>query len=237
MEMERLESEAKLQLCYTPLDTINSDDHFKLLFNNCRSLHKQFADVAVEQNVLSSHVIGFAETRLTQKDENCIYTIHGYQLIRNDQNPNNQTVRPPHGLAVYVRDDVIISNYKCSSSSAFEFIVLETIYQLEQMQIVMVYNSPGRSLHNLISVLQDRLLKYVDLQKSLVIMGDFNIDFSQKECSLEKFMAENFHCYQQMHEPTTEQGSGLDLVFTNCTGSVGTVETYWSDHKMVFFYT
>ena len=66
-EMERLESEAKLQLCYTPLDTINSDEHFKIVYNNCRSLHKYFPDVAVEQNIISSHVMGFAETRLMQK--------------------------------------------------------------------------------------------------------------------------------------------------------------------------
>ena len=62
-------------------------------------------------------------------------------------------------------------------------------------------------------------------------MGYVNIDVSQKECGLEKFIAEKFHCYHLMHEPTTDQGSTLDLVFTNCTGSVGTVETYWSDHK------
>ena len=65
-------------------------------------------------------------------------------------------------------------------------------------------------------------------------MGDFNIDVSQKECGLEKYIAEKFHCYQLMHD---DQGSTLDLIFTNCTGSVGTIETYWSDHKLVYFYT
>ena len=236
-EMESLESEAKLQLCYTPLDTVNSDEHFKIVYNNCRSLHKHFPDVAVEQNIISSHVMGFAETRLMQKDENCVYTIHGYQLIRNDQNQNQQTVRPPHGLALYVRDDVIISKCKCCSTNKFECVVLETLHQLTQMQIVMIYNSPGHSLQNLTSMLQNELAEHVDPQNPLVIMGDFNIDVSQKECGLEKFIAEEFHCYQLMHEPTTDQGSTLDLVFTNCTGSVGTVETYWSDHKLVYFYT
>ena len=103
------------------------------------------------------------------------------------------------------------------------------------MQIVMIYNSPGHSLQNLTSMLQNELVEHVDPQNPLVIMGDFNIDVSQKECGLEKFIAEKFHCYQLMHEPTTDQGSTLDLVFTNCTGSVGTVETYWSDHKLFLF--
>ena len=105
--------------------------------------------------------MGFAETRLMQKDENCVYTIHGYQLIRNDQNQNQQTVRPPHGLALYVRDDVIISKCKCCSSNKFECVVLETIHQLKQMQIVMIYNSPGHSLQNLTSMLLNEVVKHV----------------------------------------------------------------------------
>ena len=164
-ETERLESEPKLQLCYTPFDTINLDEHFKIVYNNCRSLHKHFPDVAVEQNIITSHIMGFAETRLMQKDKNCVYTIHGYQLVRNGQNPNQQTVRPPHGLALYVRDDVIISKCKCCNTNKFECVVLETVHQLKQMQIVMMYKSPGHSLQILTSMLQSELAEHVDPQK------------------------------------------------------------------------
>ena len=71
----------------------------------------------------------------------------------------------------------------------------------------MIYNSPGHSFQNLTSMLQNELVEHVDPQNPLVIMGDFDIDVSQKECSLEKFIAEKFHCYQLIHEPTTDQGS------------------------------
>ena len=44
-----------------------------------------------------------------------------------------------------------------------------------------------------------------------------------------------FHCQQLIHEPTTDHGSILDLIFSNQNGCAGTVESYWSDHKLIFF--
>ena len=42
MEMARLHDAAILQLCYNPLDSVSSLTHFKLAFNNCRSLNLHF---------------------------------------------------------------------------------------------------------------------------------------------------------------------------------------------------
>ncbi|XP_060561861.1 uncharacterized protein LOC132721554 [Ruditapes philippinarum] len=235
-EMQRLSSEAKLQLCYIPLDTVNSDEHFKIVYNNCRSLHKHFEDVSVDQNILSAHVIGFSETRLVQRDENSDYSINGFQLFRNDQNQMTQRFRPPHGLALYVKDDVIVSKFQCYSTKDLEWISIHADYMDKQMQIVMVYKSPGRPLHKLISNLEKELFPHIDFGKSLLIMGDFNIDISVNDINLEHFMAETFLCEQKIREPTTDLGSTLDLVFTNCNGNFGTIETYWSDHKLIYFY-
>ena len=102
---------------------------------------------------------------------------------------------------------------------------------------VMVYKSPKYSYCNLITTIQQELVKHIDSNKSLVIMGDFNIDVSKKRSGLEQFMAETFSCQQMIHEPTTDHGSTLDLIFSNCTGNYGTIETYWSDHKLVYFNT
>ena len=38
--MQRLYDHAGLDLCYIPLDTIDAISHFKIAYNNCRSLHK-----------------------------------------------------------------------------------------------------------------------------------------------------------------------------------------------------
>ena len=37
------------------------------------------------------------------------------------------------------------------------------------------------------------------------------------------------------HNPNTDNGSTIDLVFTNCDGQIGIEEAYWSDYKMLYF--
>ena len=60
VEMQRLCTEATLELCYVPLYRIDPQKN-KIAFNDARSLH--FKDVEFEPNVSAADVIGFAETR------------------------------------------------------------------------------------------------------------------------------------------------------------------------------
>ena len=168
-EMKRLKGEAMLELCYTPLDTIDSSDHFKIVFNNCRSLHKHFEDILIDPNIQSAHIIGLSETRLLQRDSSSNYSMTGFKLLRNDLNQQTQTTRPPHGLAIYVKDT------HCYSTPTSEFMVVKKYLQKEE-QIVVVYKSPGLSLKKFVPELKQELRNHIDTREPLVIIGDFNID-------------------------------------------------------------
>ena len=61
VEMQRLRTEATLELCYVPSYEIDPHKN-KITFNNARSLHKHLKDVEFEPNVLAADVIGFAKT-------------------------------------------------------------------------------------------------------------------------------------------------------------------------------
>ena len=61
VEMQRLGTEASLELCYVPSYGIDSHKN-KATFNNARSLHKHFKDVEFEPNVLAADAIEFAKT-------------------------------------------------------------------------------------------------------------------------------------------------------------------------------
>ena len=58
IEMDRLLREAKLDLRFTPFEAVDPNGHFKVSFNNCRSLHLQYEDVKADQSLVSSHVLG-----------------------------------------------------------------------------------------------------------------------------------------------------------------------------------
>ena len=52
-----------LDLCYVPFDTIDSKCHFKIAYNNCRSLHKHLEDIRHDRSILSAYVVGISESR------------------------------------------------------------------------------------------------------------------------------------------------------------------------------
>ena len=56
----------------------------KIAFNNARSLNKHFQDIEHEPNVLAAGVIGFAESRLCERDENVHFSLRRFSLIRLD---------------------------------------------------------------------------------------------------------------------------------------------------------
>ena len=100
-----------------------------------------------------------------------------------------------------------------------------------------MYKSPSSPFSALIKNFEKELLPRVDQSKPLVIIGDFNIDIQQKKTRIEQFMFEKFGCKQLMDRPTTDNGSIIDLIFSNYPGKIGTEETYWSDHKLLHFFT
>ena len=82
-EMQRLQTEADLELCYVPLYKIDPGK-IKIAFNNVRSLRKHFKDIEFEPNVLAADVIDFAESRLCKRDENMHFALRRFRLIRLD---------------------------------------------------------------------------------------------------------------------------------------------------------
>ena len=82
IEMQRLRSEGPLELCYIPLYKIDPCK-IKIAFNNARSLHMHFKDIQFEPKVLSADVVGFAESRLCERDVVVVvllFYVHGKHL-------------------------------------------------------------------------------------------------------------------------------------------------------------
>ena len=90
---------------------------------------------------------------------------------------------------------------------------------------------------DLISCLNKELIPLLNLSDPLMIMGDFNIDYSNRSNRVLGTLEDIFSCRLLTSEPTTDYMSALDLVFSNTDGHSGTFETYWSDHKIIFMYT
>ena len=234
VEMHRLRTEAALELCYVPLYKTDPGK-IKIAFNNARSLHKHFRDVEFEPNVLAADVIGFAETRLCRRDENVHYALKRFRLIRLDDAEKESGNRPHHGLALYVKEYFQIQKVVKMQCKSFEFI-FAGIYSIQRgyVQVVVLYKYPKSSQTDFRKGIHHHLRPVIDLNVRLVILGDFNIQIDCVNTEFVKFIETSFRCRQQIKQSTTDSGSILDLIFSNCEAFCDVVEAYWTDHKLVY---
>ena len=84
-EMQRLYGQAVLGLCFVPLDTIDATSYFKMVYNNCLSLHKHIEDIRCHESLLSAYIIGISESRLCQIDDTNAYAIEGFSTASKQQ--------------------------------------------------------------------------------------------------------------------------------------------------------
>ena len=234
VEMHRLRTEAALELCYVPLYKTDPGK-IKIAFNNARSLHKHFRDVEFEPNVLAADAIGFAETRLCRRDENVHYALKRFRLIRLDDAEKESGNRPHHGLALYVKEYFQIQKVVKMQCKSFEFI-FAGIYSIQRgyVQVVVLYKYPKSSQTDFRKDIHHHLRPVIDLNVRLVILGDFNIQIDCVNTEFVKFMETSFRCRQKIKQSTTDSGSILDLIFSNCEAFCDVVEAYWTDHKLVY---
>ena len=234
IEMQRLKTEKLLELCYVPLYKV--DPHkIKIAFNNARSLHKHFKDIEFEPNVLSADVIGFAESRLCTRDDSNHFHLKNYKLLRMDETAHDSVNRPYHGLALYIKDYFQIQKIEKFHSDTCEFVFV-TLYSNVKgcFQLVYLYKFPKSLQTNLRKDIQHHLTPLVDMHTKIVIIGDFNIHANDNASNFVDFMKKQFKCEQHINQSTTDSGSVIDLIFTNCPASTGVIEAYWSDHKLVY---
>ena len=232
VEMQRLRTEASLELSYTPLYKIDPSK-IKLAFNNARSLHKHFEDVQFEPNVLSADVIGFAESRLCTRDEDVNFALNRFRLVRLDEAAHE--TRPHHGLALYVKEHFAIQEVVKHHSQFCEFISAKLHSKRKgQLQVVVFYKYPKCSQADLKKDIINVLKPLVGSDGKLVIMGDFNVPVNDPVSPFVCFMETLFGCSQHICQPTTDHGSLLDLIFANCDTFCDVIEAYWTDHKLIY---
>ena len=237
-EMERLRNEANIKLNFI-LPSLLPDNIIKIAFHNARSLHCHFPDISSDHDLLSMHMMVFAESRLCNRDDNDSYSIPEFILHRNDQNRMWDGRRPPHGLALYIKKNLNPFIRIHHTSTHFEASILHLSYtSINIQQFIFLYRSTKCSITELITNLQTIALD-INCNIPFVIIGDFNIDANKPENSgTLKRICQIFNCRLYSEEITTDYDSMIDLVFSNATDiCTSTIENTWSDHKIVFVST
>ena len=99
---------------------------------------------------------------------------------------------------------------------------------------VVLYKYPKSSQTEFKNDLHRHLRPEIDPDAKLVILGDFNVQIDSGNTDFVNFMETLFRTMQQIKRCTTDYGSILDLIFTNCEAFCDAVEACLTDHKLVY---
>ena len=235
VEMEKLRTERRLKLCFTPLYDIDQTS-LKICYLNARSLHKHIEDVRKDFNFISADLAIFSETRFSPFDDDDIYCIDGFQLFRNDGDMSHHSNgRPYGGTAVYSKVSFVEGYPYRRNINGIELTVIKVATR-QELTIIGVYRSPRIAASLLCSALVDVVTQ--DTSEQNIIIGDFNMDWmaeSQRQALYDVMVRDNNY-RQLISKCTTDNHTTIDHIYTNIVSSVnsGILETYFSDHQAVW---
>ena len=149
---------------------------------------------------------------------------------------DSRIVQSHQGLRAYLKQD---EKYFVTMTQTphLEICQCDMPYRDTMLSILGIYRPPATNLQKF----KEELFQYVtacNVQSSKVIVGDFNINVKKDVShSFLQEMQKKFHLRQFIQEPTTSEGTTIDLVFSNLSHlSVKVLTNTWSSHQTLSIY-
>ena len=143
-------------------------------------------------------------------------------IVCHDERTGNES-RSFHGLAAYVKDLLCLHEIHKQQNAGFEslYLCLHKIGDLQPVQFICMYASPKITFKVLKNNIDESLKNMDVITRRCIIIGDLNMksvlpnanDYNEK---LTEHMLEKYNMKQYVNTSTTENGSILDLCFSNC---------------------
>ena len=220
---------------------------------NVRSILNKIDQFRLHFETTGIDVITISETWLSKDISSNFLQLKGYQLIRLDRNPTqndngHNPIKRGGGLLTYIRKDLNMTPVYCNADNiSTQHCELQRIELSSGVQknivIFNVYRPPSGQVETFIDCLSHALESEPNiLNKEIIFLGDFNINFSAKKLvDTKKLVAwqNRFGLSQKIQantRVTKQSGSLIDLIFTNvvdCSAS-GTINLHVSDHVPVY---
>lgn len=234
-EMQRFHTSAMLVTAESNFYK-NTNDRFKILYQNATSLRKHISDVRSDYNVNSADLCFFTESRIMPGDPETSYMLDNFTsyvfpgaLVTNQQ-------RSSYGTVMYTRHNFAPCFPYTRSNGGIEITVAKLLVRPADI-FIGVYRSPTASLSLCLEMLQDILATFEDIQ-NIMILGDFNVDIASNGLSVNlQSFCKNNHFSQLISQPTTNSLTTIDHIYTNVQPDLvtcGTFENYYSYHKAIW---
>ena len=219
--------------------------HFNVrsLMNKWDVFKSQFGDSNI-------HIMGLSETWLNDKiPSNILKLADDYVLLRNDRNwrQNNSTqIKKGGGVGIFIKSKLNFceSSFKHLNCSTEDIeIQWIGIKQPHSKPIIIgnLYRPPQGNIDNFIQKLEMQLADFNLDRVEMFLMGDFNIDFFDKNSSNYKKLTDFIkplglrQIVKKTTRPTLNRNSCIDLIISNSDSieNIGVLDINLSDHLPV----
>ena len=217
-----------MSLCYEPSYAVSAD--IKIAFNNVCSLHHKWGVISRNELIIHADVIILAETWLSPQVSRTMYHLENF-----DQRRMDSVTKPSRrGLLTFLPSE---AECVMSQTEHLETSLLRVETTAGDFQIVGLYKAPTTTLEHLCQELSS-LLDKCNLRVPTIVIGDFNLNaLTNSAKTFIAFMQRTYNMHQCVTEPTTHEGTAIDLVFTNVQHlRAFPVMNSWSSHHTVMAY-
>jgi hypothetical protein len=186
------------------------------MYLNIRSLIFHFEELKLLVMDKNPKIVLLSETRVTNDIEECEIAINGYKILR-----CNSLSRHTGGVIMYLKDNIaykVISNLGHTDHNYF--LSIEVLKGFRKCVIALLYHSPSSNDGEFLVNVGEWCQELYDMNKDLMLIGDFNIDMSKKNSKTESLQRtiDMFGLKQVIQDFTRvekDQKSKIDLVITN----------------------
>ena len=220
----------------------SSKKYFSVLHINARSMNKNFDSINLLLSSLHNYpfsIIAVTETWL-HTNSPPIFNIDNYELIRDDRKHGRGG-----GVALYVHESIKFKLRHDIKVVGVENIFIEIINEKTKNTIVgVVYRPPNNIIDNFLVNLDQSLDKLSQENKSISLMGDFNIDIllSNLNNASHRFIntLSLYALYRHIDKATRISNTTetlIDNIFSNETHNItvnGILYSDISDHLPIF---
>jgi exonuclease III len=151
-----------------------------ICYLNINHLRNKVIELRPVVQDLEPTILTIAETKLNDSFPSAQFRIEGYYCPKEYR--KDRTYNSGGGLLIYIKKGTPTKRLQKLEPLGIESIFIEINIKTQKWCIINVYRSEDIKVDDFLSILSKSLDQVLDIYENIMIIGDMNINFTNKNC-------------------------------------------------------